>query len=178
MTLEALANIGEIIGALGVIVSLLYVAAQVRQNTAAQHMETYAQAVDRIGRLQAEVSRDDELLRAWSRGMQDPDSLTPVQRLRMNWSLYAAFGDMEFLYVAARKSSLPDEIWERWSATLDWWVAMPGVQAWWSSLPTRFERSFTEHIDAAIAAKRADAAAMERFNNFIAHGTRIPADAD
>jgi formate-dependent nitrite reductase membrane component NrfD len=48
MDLQSLANIGEIIGAVVVVLSLVYLAIQVRQNTQAQRMENYARALERL----------------------------------------------------------------------------------------------------------------------------------
>ncbi len=171
MTLESLANLSEFIGAIAVVISLIYLALQVRQNTAAQRMETYAQAVQRIGMLQTEVSKDHELLRAWSKGLMDPDSLTPNQRMQLNWTLYAAFGDMEFLFIAAKRNALPDEVWERWQKTLAWWIAFPGVRAWWVALAAPFTAEFSRFVDAEVANSTADMPAILRFNDFIIEGT-------
>lgn len=171
MTLESLANLSEFVGGIAVVISLIYLALQVRQNTEAQRMETYAQAVQRIGALQTEVSKDHELLRAWSRGLMDPDSLTPNQRMQLSWTLYAAFGDMEFLFIAARRNALPGEVWERWQRTLAWWIAFPGVKSWWLALATPFTAEFSDHVDAEVANSTADLPAIQRFNDFIAEGT-------
>ena len=43
--LESLANPGEIIGAVTVVVSLVYLAVQVRQNTQAQQTENFSRAL-------------------------------------------------------------------------------------------------------------------------------------
>jgi hypothetical protein len=40
--LQSLANLGEVIGAVAVVASLLYLAVQVRQGTKAQQTENYA----------------------------------------------------------------------------------------------------------------------------------------
>ena len=50
MDLEALANLGEVIGAAAVVASLLYLAVQVRQRTKAQRTENYARAGSRVVR--------------------------------------------------------------------------------------------------------------------------------
>ena len=41
MTLEQLGSIGELIGAIGVIISLVYLALQIRTNTEAERTSTY-----------------------------------------------------------------------------------------------------------------------------------------
>jgi len=52
MNLESLANFGEFIGGIGVILSLIYVAFQIRQNTVSRRTETYARTVERFSGLQ------------------------------------------------------------------------------------------------------------------------------
>jgi len=52
MNLASLANFGEFIGGIGVILSLIYVAFQIRQNTVSRRTETYARTVERFSGLQ------------------------------------------------------------------------------------------------------------------------------
>ena len=42
MTLDQLASIGEIVGAIGVVISFVYLAIQIRTNTEAERTSTYA----------------------------------------------------------------------------------------------------------------------------------------
>ena len=46
MSLEALGNIGEFVGALAVVISLLYLAAQMRQNSPLVRASTYQSGAD------------------------------------------------------------------------------------------------------------------------------------
>jgi len=50
--LQSLANIGEIIGAITVVLSLIYLAIQIRQSTQAQRTENYSRALDRLAAMQ------------------------------------------------------------------------------------------------------------------------------
>ncbi len=76
MNLQDLANFGEFIGGLVVIVSLAYLSIQVRQNTQSIRTENYARALDRISAIQAQMSRDDAFSTMFSRGAADPSALT------------------------------------------------------------------------------------------------------
>lgn len=68
MDLQTLANLGEFLGGVAVIVSLVYVALQVRQNTQSLRTENYGRALDRVASMQSLLSRDTEVSRLFSRG--------------------------------------------------------------------------------------------------------------
>jgi hypothetical protein len=72
------------------------------------------------------------------------------------------------MFHQARSGALPDEIWERWSATIAWWASFPGVRAWWRARPTPFSKSFTSYVDALIRDGRIDPETADRFDKFLA----------
>jgi putative salt-induced outer membrane protein YdiY len=80
--LESLANLGEIIGAVTVVVSLIYLAVQVRQNTQAQQTENFSRALDRVASIQATLSQDPEMSVIFSKGVSDPSDLTSRERMQ------------------------------------------------------------------------------------------------
>ena len=104
--LQTLANIGEIIGAVVVILSLVYLTIQVHQNTQAQRTENYARAMDRLAAIQSTLSQDGEISLIFSRGVLDASKLTPLDKVRFNWSLYEVFGAFEFMFHAAKTKSI------------------------------------------------------------------------
>lgn len=170
MDTQSLANIAEFVGAVAVVVSLIYIAREVRQGTDAQRMENFARALDRIAETQAGIGRNPELMKIWSRGFADPTKLTNAQRLQMTWLLYEAMGPFEFLFIADNKGALPPGVWQRWSGTLAWWVSYPGVQAWWRAKPYPFTDEFSRYVDQLIAQGVNDPQAETRWLDFVAPG--------
>ncbi len=112
--LEAFAYIGEIIGAVAVVVSLIYLAIQVRQNTQAQRTENFSRALDRVAAIQASLSQDSETALLVSKGVSDVASLTSKERIQFTWAMYELFGAFEFIFFASRSDEIPDEVWRRW----------------------------------------------------------------
>jgi hypothetical protein len=166
--LQTFANLGEFIGGIAVIVSLAYLAIQVRQNTESLRTENYARALDRIAAMQAQLSRDGSLSQIFAKGAADPSRLTPQQRIQFTWALYEAFGAYEFMFYAAQARSLPDEVWARWSSTIAWWLSFPGTQQWWHHLPSPFSEGFTSFVEDILRHNPTDEAAKERWQRFIA----------
>lgn len=168
--LQYLANLGEVVGAVGVILSLIYLAIQVRQNTAAQRAENYSRALDRLAAMQSMLSQDSEISLIFSKAVLDTSKLTPQERVRFTWSLYEAFGAFEFMFHASRTDSIPNEVWTRWSSGLAWWLSFPGVRTWWHARPVPFTASFSAFVEALLVDNPTDLESSQRFREFIAQG--------
>lgn len=168
MDLSTLANLGEFIGGVFVVVSIIYLAYQVRQNTHSLRAENYARLLDRMSTLQSRLAADAGLNRLVVVGCQDPGRLTAAERVRFAWALYELFGTAEFMYHQSRAKSLPDGVWARWEPTIGWWLSHPGVCAWWKSKATPFAADFEAFGDDLIGNSRYDHAADERWQRFVA----------
>ena len=129
MDMQSLANLGELVGAIVVVLSLIYLAVQVRQNTQAQRTENYSRAQDRLAAIQSMLAQDGEISLIVSKGALDTSKLTPQERIRFTWFMYEVFGGFEFMFHASRTDAIPEEVWTRWSSAVAWWLTFPGVQA-------------------------------------------------
>ena len=167
MDLQALANLGEFISGLVVIASLAYLAVQVRQNTRSLRTENYSRALDRVSTMQAQMSRDAGFTTLFSRGLVDPSTLSPQERIQFTWCAYEMFGAFEFMFHQTESRAIPGEVWERWSATAAWWLSFPGIRAWWAAKPAPFSESFSAFVEDCIRDNRADPAAARRWQEFV-----------
>jgi len=166
--LQSLANLGEVIGAVAVVASLLYLAVQVRQGTKAQQTENYARALDRISAMQSRLSQDSEISSIFARGVQDTSKLTAFERIRFTWALYEMFDAFEFMFYTYRNDEIPEEVWARWSRTLAYWLSYRGITTWWDVRPVNFSESFSAFVDNIIRDNPTDLAAIERWQEFVA----------
>lgn len=172
--LQSLAYLGEIVAAAAVVASLIYLAVQVRQSTRAQRTENFARALDRISAIQSMLSQDAEMTHLFSRGVRDASSLSALEKIRFTWSLYEAFGAFEFMFQTHQTGDIPEEVWERWSLIVAWWMTFPGVQVWWANRPVEFTESFTIFVERIIRDNPTDAEANERWQQFVASGDGGP----
>ena len=167
LDLQALANLGEFISGLVVIASLAYVAVQVRQNPQSLRTENYARALDRVSAMQSQMSRDGQFSTLFSKGVVDPSTLSRQERIQFTWWAYEAFGAFEFMFHQAQSHAIPDEVWERWSATTAWWLSFPGIRALWAAKPAPFSASFSAFVDTCIRDNPVDSAAARRWQEFV-----------
>jgi hypothetical protein len=61
---------------------------------------------------------------------------------RIEWAMYDLIGGGEFMFHQGQAGTLPDDVWERWKATIVWWLSFPGIRLWWAARPSPFSRSF------------------------------------
>ena len=76
MNLNDLANLGQIIGALAVVISLFYVASQIRQNTNTVRSATAQTVHEHFAKWYHLVAADDELSQIVANGLRDYASLS------------------------------------------------------------------------------------------------------
>ena len=76
MTLDQLANFGEFIGGLGVIISLIFVGIQIRQNTNSIRAQSELDLSQRYADLHGRANLNSELPRIWDKAISDPENLT------------------------------------------------------------------------------------------------------
>ena len=148
--LQSFAYLAEIIGGAAVVISLLYLAFQVRQNTHSLRTENYARALDRVAAIQAQLGQDSDLSRMLTKGVVSSEKLTSAERIQFTWCMYEIFGSFEFMFHAAETRALPDEVWERWSLAVAWWLVYPGVQEWWRARPIPFSVSFVAYVEKTL----------------------------
>src|SRR5947208_3703257 len=86
MNLNDLANIGQVIGAIAVVISLFYVASQIRQNTNAVRSATAQSVHEHFANWYHLIAADAELSRIAANGLRDyqsfPRTSEPVSLLR------------------------------------------------------------------------------------------------
>jgi hypothetical protein len=177
LDLDTLASLGELVSAIAVVVSLVYLAYQVRQSTASLRTENYSRALERVSALQARLSSDAAFAAIVTRGAIDPSRLTAEERVQFTWTFYEMFGAFEFMFHQAESGALPREVWQRWSDTLAWWISLPGVQAWWLARPAPFSQSFTRHVDGRLQTGHPDAASAARWRAFLRGNAGISPDS-
>ena len=177
MDLQTLANVGEFVGGVFVVISLVYLAFQVRQNTRSLRSENYARLLDRMSTLQSRLAVDPDLNHLFIVGAEDPSRLTRAQRVRFSWALYELFGAAEFMYHQSLERTLPDIVWKRWEASMGWWLSHPGIRAWWAAKPAPLAEDFQRLGDEMIRNDSYDAATIERWRRFVA-GEDLPPAAE
>ncbi len=84
MNWEALGAIGEIVGAIAVVVTLVYLALQVRSSARATEAQVHASLSSEMEHLATSMAQDDALSEAMSLALKSKD-LTEKQQIKLSW---------------------------------------------------------------------------------------------
>jgi hypothetical protein len=156
VSLEDLGNIGELIGALAVVISLVYLAVQIRQNTAYMRenseytklllQENFVSSEEQLARA---LLTNDEIYRIWRLGSTTGEELHDDDRERFGLLIYAIMYRYHFLY---RARAIEPMEYKRSLVQIDRLAAMPAVRRWWSRQREgfSFDPGFAELVDERI----------------------------
>ena len=100
-TLQDLGSLGEFVGALGVVVSLVYLARQMQQNTTSVRAASFNSMTENSLRLLEPSFRDGDFADFLHRAQRDPSSLSPIEVVRWDaymTAVYRHFGNLVYQY--------------------------------------------------------------------------------
>jgi len=152
MDLDALGNIGEFVGALGVVASLVYLAVQVRQNTASVRAATFQALAQSYSDFASLIGSDGEVARILHAGSSDPEAGTELERFRFNFLLVAATRRWENAFYQHERGMLDASQWEGLQAGALLSLRTPGGRAWWRAFGhIYYSAAFRDWVDASLA---------------------------
>ena len=149
MKLSEAANWAEIVSALGLVISLIYVGVQVTDNTSAMRSETASNASTEFIDWYTHISADPELVDVWLRGVTAPETLDEQQRLRFVFLLHIIMLQFQNNYYLVEEGTLDEKMLSAINNTLATIRGTPGFELYWSRRRELFYpdyRAFVERL--------------------------------
>ncbi len=131
MTLEALGNLGDFIGGIAVVASLLYLAQQIRRNTASVQAAAIQTATQGFSDMLAWMASDADLMRLFDEGCHDFDALSKPDRQRFAALMGVLMHTWENILTQTRMGFLPEGVWQGGLHRIRGTFALPGTVTWW-----------------------------------------------
>ena len=154
MNWEAITAVGELVGAAAVVISLAYLAIQVRQNTRSTRAASFHAVTDSFNQLNSIVAQDESLARIFQLRLQDIEQLDPLERIRFDFFILSACRIFETLFYQSRQGIGEQALWKAEEATMRSLLDNPGIRDWWQC-PFRFTPEFRGYVDKLIEAQAA-----------------------
>jgi hypothetical protein len=131
MNWEALGALAELAGAIGVVVSLLYLATQIRQNTRSVRIASHHGLMSEFRNIVRVLAQDPELGNLVKKGLEHPEQLSETDRPRFGSQLAGLIQLYEELYAHHRAGLVERDFWESRQRNLFYLISLPGPSAWW-----------------------------------------------
>ena len=147
MTLQDLGNIGEFTAAIATLVTLAYLAIQIRQNTISTRTSSYQAVVAAVAEFSRELGLDGDAARIFSSGARDYDSLSSEDRTRFDFLTASLFRNYENIFYQHKEGAIDEALWAGWSWRIRATFATPGVKAWWRSWSFGYSADFVAYLE-------------------------------
>lgn len=147
MHLNDLANIGQIIGAIAVVISLIYVAFQIRQNTNAIRAATAQSVHEHFANWYNSFARDASLSQIAINGLKDYGSLSEADKARCVAVFMAFLSYSQNAFLKWRQGLLEPSLWLGWEQVIMNLVCAPGGKAFWKERAYLFGEEFRRHVE-------------------------------
>lgn len=150
MTIQDWGAIGEIIGALAVVISLLYLAKQIHIQNRESRLSTINSSLSEWNSLLALVADNAELACVWAKGLRN-EKLSEEEEVRFRAFTNSYFRVVEGLYLQHLEGRLDDRIWHGISRGTTDMLASPGLHRFWSHRQEWYSAEFRAFVDDAIS---------------------------
>jgi len=151
MNLENTYYVGELVGVVAVVVTLIYVALQVRQNTHATMLSTAHDCLEQVREGLVIIAQDADLAEIYLRGLSGSSSLSPSDRLRFNIFLHYQYRAYENAHFQTVHGVVDPSIWNGLTHYMSFTKGTPGHIEFWNNRKQIFNPSFQRFFEDEVA---------------------------
>jgi len=146
LTLSDVGNLAEAFAAIGVIVSLIYLALQIQQNTNALRASSYQDVANGVTEFQMLVAQNKSLARIYLKGAEDPGQLTPEERTQFGMYLGMYFARFDTALELYHRGMIDDKAMTPYTRFMLYTLKMPGVADYWKQYQHFFSDDMRSYI--------------------------------
>jgi hypothetical protein len=131
MTMELIVDLANVIAAIGVIASLIFVGVEVRRNTSQAKLQNWASLIDRFIAIYSEAG-NLELAAVIAKGRSDYEALTDAERVAYGNHLYQIVVGLEaFLNFSRNEVHGREEMERQFDVNIRYHIGCPGGLSWY-----------------------------------------------
>jgi hypothetical protein len=146
MSLGEWASIASLVSAVALVVSVIYVSIQIRNNTRAVRATAFQQVVDSFAGISLEIAKDRNLVDLYLRGSQDFASLSDVERTQYSLMLLSFLRRAENVFFQTEIHLLQSDHWSGIRDSIKAIADPPGARECWSVINCHLNPEFRAFI--------------------------------
>ena len=150
LDITTLAAWGEFIGGIAVVVSLIYLAGQIRQNSRLLRASTASASSVTNTAGNTLLAQDPDLARIYLDGIADRSSLSEGDRLRFEALVTMWFNGWNQEYQFAADGVISPAVWNARRRSIGRLAELPGVRQTWSEWRGTYGDEFIDYMDGLI----------------------------
>jgi hypothetical protein len=154
VTIGELGSLGEIIGAVATVATLLYLSLQIRANTLATKRQSLDDTIERVVRWEARLVESPDLASAWVDGTKSFRELSLDDQIRFTAQITEILAGIEATLEAAKFGNVKAETVDAVRAMVGSLLRNEGVREWWATNGSRtFAGDFVVEVERIAAAR-------------------------
>jgi len=150
MSLDDLANLGEALGGIAVLVSLVYLALQIRQNTRTVRSTAFQQVVDSFSEISLAISQDRDLTELFVRANAGLTSLDQIEQMRFRLVLLSFFRRAASVFFHSQQGTLQMDSWVGIRESLKAILLSSGAREFWEQDAGVFDPRFRAFVQSEL----------------------------
>lgn len=148
VTIQDLGNAGEFVAAIATVVTLIYLALQLRSNTRVGRFDAHLKSRQLVAESHKILAEPDKA-RLWRIGLGDPDALSDDERISFNSILFLVVNAMDARFEYQRATFDPNA-YEPQRSALDELASQPGFQRWWKIAAPFYNTNMNARVERSI----------------------------
>lgn len=153
LKLSDIGNIAEAIAAVGVILSLVYVAVQIRQNTQAIRAASYQGLAEGVAEFQTILIENEDFARIYVQALEDPSKLNPEEQMRFDTYIGNFFTKVDVAVDLYKRGMIDDKAMIPYTRYVMYMFEQPYIREWWSVGKEFFSDDLRFYIDEHLDVK-------------------------
>ena len=153
MNWNALGAIGELLGALVVMATLVYQALQLRENTRMLRISAADRALAFVLEFTGDLARDKEVCQLLTQGYEDLENLSESERARLVYVLFRLFKITENIHYLYTQGNLDEETWLSWKNVSIMYAQGQAGRWYLSARKLFFSKRFLDMINSELSAR-------------------------
>jgi len=152
MNWDAISTITDIVGALAVVVTLWYLALQMRQGNRQAYADNLQAALNRWVDIQGNLTATTEDAELFRRALNDYHSLSSAEKATFSGRMLQMAACFHTILVLHERGLWDAESFDAVRRTLVAYLKCRGVSTWWQETKSSYPRPVVEYLDRAVEA--------------------------
>jgi len=148
--LELLGNIGDFAGGIGVVVTLVYLAFQIRQNTRVVRTSNFRNVLDASSRFASAITGSAEVADIYRRGLVSYTQLSETEQIRFHGLVSELLTAAQVTYQLDARGLIDEDLYQGHREATMLLLRSPGVREWWLANQVWYHEDFRRFIERAI----------------------------
>jgi len=150
-TIQDLGSAGELIAAVATVLTLAYLATQIRQSTTQTRNQGHTDVTDSYNNLVSQLLADNDLFKIIIKGCQEWTSIEQFEQSRFHLFFHQNLNHWRMAYQLHQKGAIDDDVYKSIEDLHARVLDNPGARQWWNLAGrSLFEHHFVDSVDCKL----------------------------